>query len=53
VLLNAGFCAVLAGRAADPAQGVALARRAVVSGDALATLERLAEASQKLAREAS
>ncbi len=53
VLLNAGFCAVLADLAADPAQGVALARRAVASGDALAVLDRLAAASRKLAREAS
>ncbi len=53
VLLNAGFCAVLADLAADPAQGVALARRAVASGDALGVLERLAAASCKPAREAS
>ncbi len=53
VLLNAGFTAMLADRAADPAEGVALARRAVDDGSAKRVLEELRLASRRLAREAS
>jgi anthranilate phosphoribosyltransferase len=49
VVLNAAFCAVLAGRADTPAAGVRLARAAVDDGRATAILERLVAASRELA----
>ncbi len=52
VLLNAGFVAVLADRAPDPAQGVRLAREAIESGKAAALLEDLRETSRRLAEQA-
>ncbi len=42
VLLNAAFGLVAAGKAADPAEGLALAAAAIDSGRALAQLEKLA-----------
>jgi anthranilate phosphoribosyltransferase len=42
VLLNAAFGLVAAGKAAEPAQGMALAGKAIDSGRAMAQLERLA-----------
>jgi anthranilate phosphoribosyltransferase len=51
VVLNAGFAAVAAGRAKDPAAGVALARSALAEGRGAALLANLAEASQRLVKE--
>ncbi len=48
VLLNAGFCAVLAGLAGTPADGVAVAAAAVDEGHAARALERLAADSRAL-----
>jgi len=42
VLLNAAFGLVAAGKSGDPAQGMALAGKAIDSGRAMAQLERLA-----------
>ncbi len=53
VLLNAGFVAMIAGRARMPAEGVALARDAIDSGAAAALLQRLRLASHEPVREAS
>ena len=53
VLLNAGFCAVLAGLTDDPAAGAALAAAAVDEGRARAVLDTLVARSQALAGEAS
>lgn len=47
VALNAGFVAVLAGRAPDFRAGVALARASLLTGAALRLLERLAAAGGK------
>ena len=52
VLLNAAAALLAAGKAADPAEGVALARESIDSGRALATLEALSELSQRLAQAA-
>ncbi len=49
VLLNAAAAFLAAGKAADAAEGVALARESIDSGRALATLEALSELSQRLA----
>jgi anthranilate phosphoribosyltransferase len=49
VMLNAGFVAMLAGRAETAADGVQLARRALNDGAATELLERLAVASRELA----
>jgi anthranilate phosphoribosyltransferase len=51
VVLNAGFAAVLAGKAADFGEGVALARQAVSSGAAMAKLDELREASRRILEE--
>ncbi len=51
VLLNAGFVAVLADRAATPEAGVALARETINSGHARRLLQQLREHSQRLAKE--
>ncbi len=53
VLLNAGFCAVLAGLTDAPAEGVTLAATAVDEGHAARALERLVEGSQALAEDVS
>lgn len=51
VLLNAGFVAVLADRAADVAEGVHLAREAIETGKARDLLEKLRRVSHELAGE--
>ncbi len=51
VLLNAGFVALLADRAATAAEGVGLARDAVESGGAMRKLEELRDVSQALGKE--
>ena len=51
VLLNAAAALLAAGKAADLAEGVALARESIDSGRALASLEALASLSQRLAAE--
>jgi anthranilate phosphoribosyltransferase len=51
VVLNAAAALLAAGRAADLAAGVALARASIDSGLALATLDALAAVSQRLAAE--
>ncbi len=53
VALNAGFVAVLAGRAPDFRAGVALARTALRSGAALRVLHQLARATGGVPREAA
>jgi anthranilate phosphoribosyltransferase len=53
VLLNAGFVAVLAGRAADPAGGIALARAALAEGRGREVLAALRARSHELARRAA
>jgi anthranilate phosphoribosyltransferase len=53
VVLNAAFAAVLGEKAADFAEGVELARQSLASGEALAKLEHLREASRHLQEEAS
>jgi anthranilate phosphoribosyltransferase len=50
VLLNAGFVAMAADRAADIREGVGLARAALDSGRARCVLQQLREASQALGR---
>jgi anthranilate phosphoribosyltransferase len=50
VALNAGAALLVAGRAADLADGVRQARAALGTGHAVATLERLVALSQSLAR---
>ena len=55
VLLNAGLALVAAGRAADLAEGVTLARESIDSGRAFSALETLVAVSSRLgeaAREA-
>ena len=52
VLLNAGAALYVAGLATMIRDGVALATKALDSGDAARTLERLVATSQRLAREA-
>jgi len=49
VLLNAAFCAVLAGLADTPAAGVVMAAAAVDEGRAASALDRLATGSRSLA----
>jgi anthranilate phosphoribosyltransferase len=51
VALNAGFVAVLAGRAPDFKTGVALARQALRSGAALRLLSQLVRATSSAQRE--
>jgi len=51
ILMNAAAALVAAGRAADFAEGVALARTSIDSGEALARLEALVAVSQRLAGE--
>jgi anthranilate phosphoribosyltransferase len=51
VLLNAGFVAVLADRAASVAEGVCLARETIQSGRALTLLDELRKVSYSLAGE--
>jgi len=53
VLLNAAAALLAAGKVADLAEGVALARESVESGRALAALEALGELSRRLAAVAS
>ncbi|MDZ4655231.1 MAG: anthranilate phosphoribosyltransferase, partial [Coriobacteriia bacterium] len=53
ILMNAAAALVAAGKAADFAEGVALARTSIDSGEALARLEALVAVSQRLAGEAS
>ena len=53
VLLNAGFCAVLAGLTDDPAEGVALAAAAIDDGRARAALDALATRTRALREEMS
>jgi anthranilate phosphoribosyltransferase len=53
VLLNAGFCAVLAGLTDTPAAGVSVAAAAVDEGRAAQALERLAAGSRALAEASS
>ncbi|MBU0741939.1 anthranilate phosphoribosyltransferase [bacterium] len=53
VLLNAGFCAVLAGLTDDPAEGVELAAAAVDGGRARAVLDALVERTRAMAGGAS
>ena len=53
VLLNAGFCAVLAGLTDDPAEGVAIAAEAIDEGRAARVLERLVSGTQAAAKESS
>jgi anthranilate phosphoribosyltransferase len=53
ILMNAAAALVAAGKASDFAEGVALARTSVDSGEALARLEALIAVSQRLAGEAS
>ena len=48
-VLNAGFVAVVAGRAPDPAAGAAMARETIRSGRAAALLDSLCLASRELA----
>jgi anthranilate phosphoribosyltransferase len=51
VVLNAAAALLAAGKAADLAEGVALARESIDSGGALAALDALAAVSQRLAAE--
>ncbi|MDF1541494.1 MAG: anthranilate phosphoribosyltransferase, partial [Anaerosomatales bacterium] len=51
VLMNAAAALLAAGRVADMAEGVSLARGAIDSGEALACLEALATLTQRLAAE--
>jgi anthranilate phosphoribosyltransferase len=51
VILNAAFCALLAGQTDDPAEGVALAAAAVDAGRARAVLDALVERSQAMAED--
>jgi anthranilate phosphoribosyltransferase len=51
VVLNAAAALLAAGKAADLADGVALARASIDSGRALAALDALAALSQRLAAE--
>jgi anthranilate phosphoribosyltransferase len=53
VLMNAGAGLLAAGKAADLAAGIALARESIDSGRALAALEALGDLSRRLAAEAS
>ncbi len=53
VLLNAGFVAVLADRADEPAGGVELARETIRSGAGRRLLDALREQSQRLAKDVS
>ncbi|MDQ7778297.1 MAG: anthranilate phosphoribosyltransferase [Planctomycetota bacterium] len=53
VLLNAGLALWAAGAAADAAEGVALARESVESGNARERLDRLARLSRSLAEKAA
>jgi anthranilate synthase/phosphoribosyltransferase len=53
VLLNAAAGLLAAGRAADLAEGVAMARESIDSGRALASLDALGELSRRLAAAAS
>jgi anthranilate phosphoribosyltransferase len=51
VVMNAAAALLAAGKAADLAEGVALARESIDSGGALAALDALAAVSQRLAAE--
>ena len=51
--LNAGFALATAQFAKDPAEGVAMAQEVQQSGKAAAVMEKWAETSQRLAKEAS
>jgi anthranilate phosphoribosyltransferase len=53
VLMNAAAALLAAGKAADLAEGVALARESIDSGNAAAALEALGELSRRMAAAAT